>query len=956
MLYNIIQDKVQLWLESRDCTVKEMIKYIRKKGKLRDTQIEAIETYLFLKIKGDNKPLWKLFAEGFFIPEIDLSDLHISEKTRNYLKTHTEALALYNFATQKTTSLLELEKLIIENPETIDYEKIIKSIFYNVNYPDYLMSLPMGAGKTFLMAAFIYLDLYFADNEPENKNFAHNFLVLIPNGLKTSISPSLRTIEHFDPSWVLPEPSASKMKQILKFTILDKAKSGSKSNKVQNPNSPKINQCLPDPFGQVFVVNAEKVILNRTYLDENDILLDVHNNDKDRRANELRDLIGKIPNLSIFIDEVHHAANDDIKLRQVVNHWNTKGNITTILGFSGTPYISKADKIQVSKTMFFKFEQMTNTVYYYPLTTAIKSFLKNPTVKFSDGLKRLEIIRQGIKDFDSLYKNKTYDNGAIAKIAVYCSNISTLEEQVYPFLLNELKINPNEILRFHKGNKDYKLPAKNEQLFRSLDTPQSKKRYLLLVQIGKEGWDCQSLTGVILSQKGDSPKNMVLQVSCRCLRQVDKNKDETAIIWLNKYNADILNTQLKKEQNITIDELNKLKGIDKSELINRYSRIEYLQLPPIEFYQLNVTYSAINEESSPNTKQKLNTIIKEIDSYQTPVLIKTGILEDLDKATINILEHIGSSLANYNHWLFEISKNSFNKITLTDLNKYSKELQIIFDKITFEENGRKIFNTRFDQYFINSKIRLAFSIKRKLQSNSETINKKANLLIIDKLKPVEYNDKLYPNKQQTTNNILKYDESKTNIAELEIKQSADYEKAKKLLIEQGLGDMAEGINIPKSIPNIIKQKDKTLHYIPYDFKQSGFEKEILETIIQLKVFQNKRLEVYYNGERGLTQFVINCLVNDGGYWKNIGKYTSDFLIIKRKDKNIHKVLIIETKGKGYENDPVFIQKKNFVSNEFLNRNKEKFGYQRFDFIHLVDSDNINTNIVNINTKINDFFK
>jgi hypothetical protein len=40
--------------------------------------------------------------------------------------------------------------------------------------------------------------------------------------------------------------------------------------------------------------------------------------------------------------------------------------------------------------------------------------------------------------------------------------------------------------------------------------PISKKRYILLVQVGKEGWDCPSLTGVILSQKGDSPQNMVL--------------------------------------------------------------------------------------------------------------------------------------------------------------------------------------------------------------------------------------------------------------------------------------------------------------------------------------------------------------------------------------------------------------------------------------------------------------
>ena len=45
---------------------------------------------------------------------------------------------------------------------------------------------------------------------------------------------------------------------------------------------------------------------------------------KDRQANELRNLIGKLPALSIFIDEVHHAVSDEIKLRAVVTRWAEK--------------------------------------------------------------------------------------------------------------------------------------------------------------------------------------------------------------------------------------------------------------------------------------------------------------------------------------------------------------------------------------------------------------------------------------------------------------------------------------------------------------------------------------------------------------------------------------------------------------------------------------------------------
>ena len=155
--------------------------------------------------------------------------------------------------------------------------------------------------------------------------------------------------------------------------------------------------------------------------------------------------------------------------------------------------------------------------------------------------------------------------------------------------------------------------------------------------------------------------------------------------------------------------------------------------------------------------------------------------------------------------------------------------------------------------------------------------------------------------------------------------------------------------------NAIKSKDKTFHYLPYDFKQSGFEKDILKETLNLTNFKNSDLEIYFNGERGLTEFVINCYAKENSYWKNIGKYTTDFLIIKRKGKEIHKALIIETKGKGFENDPVFLKKKKFVETQFLEQNKDKFGYNKFDFLYLVDSDDLPNNLSKLNSKIDNFF-
>ena len=52
MLNGIIKIKAKQWLQSDDCTVKDLVKYIRKKGELRDTQIQAIETEGLIKTRS----------------------------------------------------------------------------------------------------------------------------------------------------------------------------------------------------------------------------------------------------------------------------------------------------------------------------------------------------------------------------------------------------------------------------------------------------------------------------------------------------------------------------------------------------------------------------------------------------------------------------------------------------------------------------------------------------------------------------------------------------------------------------------------------------------------------------------------------------------------------------------------------------------------------------------------
>ena len=318
-----------------------------------------------------------------------------------------------------------------------------------------------------------------------------------------------------------------------------------------------------------------------------------------------------MPELGLYLDEVHHAVSDEIKLRAVVNRWAENHTVNSVIGFSGTPYIDKIEKMKVTDKLSVGTAEITNIVYYYPLINGVGNFLKRPVVKIASNLSSEDIIENGVREFLDSYKDTIYDDGTVAKLGIYCGSIEKLEEIVYPLVLkiaSEYHISADEILRFHKGNKKYPQPTDSQMQYDVLDKPLSKIRIVLLVQIGKEGWDCRSLTGIILSQEGDCPTKMVLQTSCRCLRQVVKGKPETAIIYLNESNADKLNKQLRQQHHISIKEFQEV--ANNKVLIKRYNRMKHLKLPKVEFYQLKVKFESLIVEPA-NINEGIKNSIKE---------------------------------------------------------------------------------------------------------------------------------------------------------------------------------------------------------------------------------------------------------------------------------------------------------------------------------------------------------
>lgn len=186
-------------------------------------------------------------------------------------------------------------------------------------------------------------------------------------------------------------------------------------------------------------------------------------------------------------------------------------------------------------------------------------------------------------------------------MGIYCSTIEKLEEIVYPLvshIIAEYGLGTETILKFHKGNKQYKQPLDSQMQFDMLDKPISKIRIVLLAQIGKEGWDCRSLTGIILSQKG-LLHQYGLQTSCRCLRQVIKGSPETALIYLNESNAEKLNMQLEKQHHISLKEFS---ADNRKTPLKRYDRTAYLKLPKVDFYQLKINYDTLTVEKANPAK------------------------------------------------------------------------------------------------------------------------------------------------------------------------------------------------------------------------------------------------------------------------------------------------------------------------------------------------------------------
>ncbi len=914
-IFDLIENKTDTWIkeekENNQSAVGSIIKHIEKQNKLREPQIKSIEVYLWLKFVGQNNKLSDIIRLGLLFDANKVSEYQYHQVFgNNYTTQFLNAFAQDN-------ELKNFQKELLNDPKGLNHNwnEIIDELLHNFEYPNFLFSLPMGAGKTYLMAAFIYLDLYFARLNKTDKRFAHNFVVFAPHASKTAILPSLQTIKDFKPEWILPLNEAHVLKQNVHIEILDSLSSKRKDKlHGNNPNLEKVNRLTQiQNFGLVFITNAEKVVLERyddkdlVFLKTGQMKIGQEVVEEIKKTNELREKLSQIPNLSVILDEVHHAyegsGQQEKKLRQSVTILNQHNNVVSVLGLSGTPFVRTKVKVGNEE---IKLNQIQDIVYNYSLADGIRKFLKQPEVTKVEGVREKKFISDSLDEFFNNY-DITYSNGTKSKVAFYCPSKKVLHEEILPVINDWYAANrlgkENEIFKFYTDDKEYKLPKDSKAIFNNLDKPYSDKRIILLVAIGTEGWDCRSLTGVVLP-RNQTTKNFVLQTTCRCLREVDNARNEKAMIFLGGGNYELLSNQLKENYQLTIDDL---KGRNENELP---VLVRKPQIGQLKFKQVATHYSIEIIKETSDFKKQLQQYKIEKFKIANPYAARTTKGEigktGLSGVSDNIVVYATLTYS-FDNFLYDLSKQLFGRFSESELLlEYGKELKSVHQQIV--QNNEWIANhPEIELADLIKDIASCFAVE--VKTTSFTVEDDVAIELLEWTLPanIYYTGSYYLPPLQKE--IWRGQNSTNKLTN----------RWNEYVEERGNPD----------------PQDISLNYIPYRF-DSDFERITFMEMMQLGELRN--LEVYYNGyndNKQLQSFIIKT---------PLGEYTPDFLILKRKGKtyktqkefvadnqkgSIEKILMIETKGKPYYTEE-FQQKEQFVKTTFKQYNPN------FEYVCFID--------------------
>lgn len=501
-----------------------------KNAFLRKPQFEALEMYVFIKEFMNNAQVYELFDDW-----------------RNKRNRFSEASYYSN-------GQLRLGDALTEKQTDVLFKQMKK---YRESYPNYIYALTMGLGKTILMGTCIFYEFLLAKKYPKDKRFCHNALVFAPD---KTVLQSLREIMIFDKTKVVPPEYARVLDSNIKFHFLDE--------------SGTVLHTIDDSDFNIIISNTQKIIIKKkrkeatpgeVLFGRNSSLLsavyagddseDDAWDDSTLMDNQRFKKLCRLPQLGVYVDEAHHLFGADLEkqirssganktsLRDTINLLAANTSIVACYNYTGTPYV--------------KNQLLPEVVYAYGLRESIwNGYLKDADPIGFENVKSDEFLNATVTKFWQKYGGKIYDN-LNPKLAIYAANVEEAVNEVVPALeeiLTRLEIPTTSIL-LNVGDSKY---TKDEDIrnFNNLDVPGSEgneKQFVVLVEKGKEGWNCRSLFGVALYRSPKS-KIFVLQATMRCLRAITDER-LTATVFLSKENYDTLDDELHKNFNMEISDI-----------------------------------------------------------------------------------------------------------------------------------------------------------------------------------------------------------------------------------------------------------------------------------------------------------------------------------------------------------------------------------------------------------------
>lgn len=443
------------------------------------------------------------------------------------------------------------------------YAKVFSQLkSFERTYPNYIFALTMGTGKTILMATCIFYEFLLANKFPKDERYCHNAIVFAPD---KTVLQSLREIQTFDMGRVVPAEDLGFLSTHIQFHYLDEAGTslntldGSRFNLIVS-NTQKVilkkQAAEKAPSERLFESGKPAYARAQGYDVDNADLYGIEGNEAALTTNQRFEKLRRLGQLGVYIDEAHHAfgtklaqdmggTNKVSALRTTVDELASSlkasgSRVVACYNYTGTPYVGQ--------------QVLPEVVYAYNLDTAIRrEYLKKVRIEGFTNTRSAEFVNIVVDDFLE-HTDGLEPEGMLPKLAFFASTIDELKQELRPAVEAALArhgFGP-EVIVVNVG--DDKLTSNDDlREFNRLDTPQSKKRVVLLVNKGREGWNCRSLFGVALFRKPKS-RVFVLQATMRCLRAIG-DMQYTGRVYLSEENLQILDDELQDNFRISVDQV-----------------------------------------------------------------------------------------------------------------------------------------------------------------------------------------------------------------------------------------------------------------------------------------------------------------------------------------------------------------------------------------------------------------